>query len=222
MNGKLRVLGGFLPLMLVLGAAAQDREARRPEPSFTLKGTLQLPVAVGAPLFEALTEGIGGIDGCVQQPLWKGLGVGAGARAIWFGLEERAFAPLAVSGDVFRTTWFGKVQWERYTGRRTFTELAFKAGVSDYRYTTTTAGEEHRVKATGLHWGGQFSLYLHASDDLAFGLQLGYEQDQQVLDASRFGLAALPGRTVRSEGPPLGFLTVGLGFSTRFRRSNER
>ncbi|MBL8011352.1 MAG: hypothetical protein JNJ64_12180 [Flavobacteriales bacterium] len=204
-----------------LNAAAQKRQPL-PEPSFTLKGTLVLPVPVGLPLFNDLTESVGGFDLCAQYPFWKGLGVGLGGRATWFGLEERSFAPQNISGEIVRATWFGKLQWEKYTGGRTFVEFAAKAGLSDYHYTSSGVGERRTVKASGLHWGGQFTFYLHATDNLAFGVQVGYEQDEQTLSPDKFGLESFPGRTVQAEGPPYGFLTVGLGFSTRFRKSADR
>ncbi len=207
--------------LLALRMAAQ-KDPGTPEPSFTLKGTLVLPVPVGIPLFNALTESVGGIDLCVQYPFWKGLGAGLGGRATWFGLEERSFAPQNISGEIVRATWFGKLQWEKYTGGRTFIELAGKAGVSDYHYTSSGVGERRTVKVSGLHWGGQCTFYLHATENLAFGVQVGYEQDAQTLSPDKFGLENFPGRTVQAEGPPYGFLTVGLGFSTRFRKSADR
>ncbi|MBK7752371.1 MAG: hypothetical protein IPI41_07110 [Flavobacteriales bacterium] len=213
---------GTLLLSIAISSLVLAQRTRFPEPSLTAKGTLTLPLPIGIPVFTGLTESIGGIDACVQYPVWKGLGFGVGGRACWFGIEERAFAPQTLSGEIFRATYFGKVQWEKYTGKRTFIELAAKVGLSDFRYTSNSDLGKFTFKEQGLHTGAQFGLYLHASDNLAFGLQLGYERDQAYLAPDRFNLDEFPPRFVLDapEGP-YDFFTVGLGFITRFSKSED-
>lgn len=202
--------------LLLTGCLAAQR---LPEPSVGAKGTLVLPIPVGNKLFTDLTETIGQIDLVVQAPLWKGLGLGMGGKVAWFGLEERQFAPARVSGEIFRTTWFGKLQWERYTGPRAFVELAATAGLSSYVFRCSTCPDDARER--GGHVGFRASYYLHVTDNLAFGLLLGYERDQAYLSPERFGLEQFPARSLDGPQGPFKFLNIGLGFSTRFRRGEE-
>ncbi|MCB0793156.1 MAG: hypothetical protein KDB88_00335 [Flavobacteriales bacterium] len=190
-----------------------------PEPSFTLKGMLTLPVPVTSDLFSDITESIGGLDLAVQYPFLKGLSAGVGGKAIWFGLEERSFAPQRVSGEIFRSTYFGKLAYESYTGQRSFYEISAKAGYTDYRIRASSCPDDQVVG--GFHWSGQFSYYLHATDNLAFGLMVGYEQDAARMAPELFCLETFPGRSPEPETRDLGYFSFGLCFSTRFRKAAD-
>jgi hypothetical protein len=92
-------------------------------------------------------------------------------------------------------------------------------GTSKYTWSCATCEAETRQQ--GLFWGLNASYYLHASDNLAFGLLLGYEHDGTRLEPSQLCLESYPGRTDNGPSAPYQFLTVGLGFSTRFTKSQE-
>ena len=63
--------------------------------------------------------------------------------------------------------------------------------------------------------------YVHATDNLAFGLTLGYSMDATRFNADDLGLAGFPGRKETEEAGYLNQLVIGLGFSTRFRRADD-
>lgn len=199
--------------------ATAQKAGRLPDVSSTLKGNLILPVPLGIPLFESVTESVGQLDGVVQFPLYNGLGVGVGGKMTWFTINERALAPIVTSGEIRRSAIYGKVQYEHYTGPRTFYELNARFGTSKYTYdcpTCTTATE-----GNVFHWGAGIGYYLHASDNLAFGLTLGYETDAAVFEATDLGLTGFPGRTEVAESSNYQYLVIGMGFSTRFRKSQS-
>ena len=192
---------------------------RLPEPSNTIKGALVLPVPVGNPLFNSITEVLGQVDAAFQLPLYKGIGVGAGVRMTWFGVKERALAPIVTSGDISKLTFFGKVQYEQYTSERTFYELNARVGSSTFRFDCPTCDDSSR--RTVLNWGLGVGYYVHTSENLAFGLTLGYETDATHFHARDLGLESFPGRREVEEARNFQCLLIGLGFSTRLRRVNE-
>lgn len=211
-------LAGMVLMLATDQVAGQERRSL-PEVSPTMKGNLVLPVPLNNPIFTDITESIGALDGCFQMPLHKGLGVGAGYRGNWFSIQERVLAPEVTSGDIYRGTWYGKIQYERYIGPRAFYELALRAGMSDYRFNSNLCAEPQRRSA--FHWGATTSIYLHATDNLAFGLMLGYERDAENLSPEMLCLQRWPGRTDGVSRQPFQYLLVGLGFSTRLRRSDD-
>lgn len=202
------------PLVL----AAQGRN-RMPDVSPTFKGTLMLPVPLGNPLFNDITEVVGLLDGMVQLPVYKGLGIGLGARMTWFGIKERALAPNITGGDVRRATFQGKLQYEQYTSDRTFYELNGRAGVSSFVFDCRTCTDDSRRSV--FHWGIGVGYYVHATENLAFGFTLGFERDATRFTAADMGLENFPGRIEKEEARDFQMLTIGLGFSTRFRRSPD-
>ncbi len=214
MNRTLCLLGCVLAC---LGTRAQERN-RSPDVSATIKGELTLPVPLGTPLFASITESIGQLGAVYQHPVYKGLGLGVGGGMSWFGLEERALAPIVTTGEVRRGRAFGKVAYEHYTTARSFYELSLRAGLSSYRFDCPTC-DAGPVQA--FHWGVGSAYYLHATENLAFGLTLGYEQDMRRFAAGDLGLANFPGRREVQEAANSGYLIVGLSFSTRLRASPD-
>ena len=130
-------------VILLLGCSltctAQKKE-RLPDISPTLKGNLNLPVPLGNPLFESATESVGQLDAVVQFPLCKGLGMGGGAKMTWFSINERALAPVVTSGEIRRSAFYGKIQYEAFTGPRTFYELNARFGTATYTFDCPTCG----------------------------------------------------------------------------------
>jgi hypothetical protein len=206
-------------LLLVSMAASAQRKSRLPDVSSTFKGTLVLPAPVNNPLFNDVTETLGQVDGVLQFPLWNGLGLGAGAKQTWFGVKERALAPEVTSGDIRKTTFFGKLQYERFTGERTFYELSIRAGSSTYVFDCPTCSDEST--RTVFHWSVGTGYYVHVSDNLAFGFTLGYERDNTRFKTTDLGLESFPGRTQTEENTEFQNIMIGLGFSTRLRKSEQ-
>lgn len=211
-----RLLGS---LLLFPATAAFGQRGGTPVPEFSAKGQLILPVPIGNDLFNDVTETIGQVDLQVQMPLFKGLGIGAGGKGSFFTLDERALTS-AVHGDVTRWTWYGKLQYEHYTSARTFYELAVKAGSSLYRWNASTCPEVGTDNAG--FWGASASYYLHATDNLAFGLLLGYETDAVGVGPQTFCLESFPGRADTGKESPISFFNVGLCFHTLFRTAPDR
>lgn len=210
--------------LLVLGcmalSSAQSQQMKPDSPvSTTFKGTLVLPAPLKNPLFNSVTETLGQLDGVLQFPVANGFGLGVGAKMTWFGVKERALAPYLTSGDVRRATFFGKVQYEEYTGERTFYELSAKMGSSTYVFDCPTCTDDSR--RTVFHWAVGVGYYIHATDNLAFGLTLGYERDNTRFSAEDLGLTGFPGRKEIAEDRNFQNFLIGLGFSTRFRKSAE-
>lgn len=208
----------LLGLVLALPASAQQR-SRLPDVSTTIKGDLVLPVPLSNPLFTSVTENIGQVGAAFQVPIRKGFGVGAGGAMWWTTLKERALAPFVGAGDVRRTIVFGKLQYERYTGERTFYEVNFRSGMAFYDFDCPSCvGAKDGV----LYWGGGVGYYVHATDNLAFGLTLGYDRASATFSAQDLGLTTgFPGRRETMEGTAFQNLLFGLGFSTRLRRSER-
>lgn len=211
-----------LVCLLVLGlrpaGTAQDRK-RLPDVSTTIKGDLSLPIPLNNPLFSSITETVGMLGGTIQFPLHKGLGIGAGASMSWFSIEERALAPVVTSGEIRRARYYGKVQYERYTGERTFYELHGKLGSSIYTFECSTCPEGSSGGV--FHWGAGVGYYLHATENLAFGFTMTYETDSDRFAASDLGLESFPGRKEVMEATNYQYFVFGMSFSTRLRRSSE-
>ncbi len=198
--------------------AAAQKKGDLPDVSTTFKGDLVLPVSFKNSIFNSATETIGQLGGDLQFPLYNGLGVGVGGNFTWWGFKERALAPAVTEGEVRRLVLFGKVQYERYTGERTFYELNLRAGTSTYTYDCPTCiGAE----TPGFYWALAAGYYVHATDNLAFGLTVGYDRQSTRFDASDLGLTGFPGRKETSEARQYQNLVFGLGFSTRLRRSER-
>ena len=178
-----------------------------------------VPVPVGNDLFDDLTQTIGEVDFQLQMPLFKGLGLGVGGKGTFFTLDERALLS-AISGDVQRWTYYGKVQYERYTGPSNFYEFAAKAGQSRYIWNASTCPEP--TEETGFHWGAAFTYYLHATENLAFGLLLGYETDDASVGPQTLCQESFPGRPETTPEGPISYFTVGLCFHTVFTRAPDR
>lgn len=211
----------ILSTCLLLCSAAVKGQSRSglPDVSSSFKGTLVMPLAIATPLFNSITEPIGQLDAVAQWPIIKGFGVGAGGNITWFSIKERALAPLVTSGEVRLIGGFVKLQYEEYTGPRTFFELSGRVGLRNIVYDCATCPE---VKdRTPLYWGVNTGYYVHATDNLAFGLTLGYSMDATRFSAADLGLQSFPGRKETQESGNLGQFVVGLGFSTRFRRTDE-
>jgi len=211
-----KLLAAILCTAVLHGARAQSKTPL-PDVSATFKGTLVLPVPVANPLFDDYTETLGTLDGVVQLPIKGGFGLGAGAKMTWFGIKERALAPVLTSGDIRKATFFGKVQYERYTGPTTYYELSGRMGASNYTFDCETCTPES--ERTVFHWGLGAGFYLHATDNLAFGLTVGYEHDNTRFSAQDLGLEGFPGIVQTEEANEFQNILIGLGFSTRFRRS---
>ncbi len=207
-----------LLLLLALGAGTAQGQGRLPDVSTTIKGDLVMPVPFRSPLFNSITESIGQVGLTFQVPVQKGLGLGAGANMTWLALKERALSPFISSGDVRRLVLYGKVQYERYTGERTFYELSARAGMAGYEY--SCAGCAGKLDPM-FYASVQAAYYVHATDNLAFGLLLGHDIQSGRFSAADLGLSNFPGRTETAESSPYQNLLFGLGFSTRLRR-NER
>lgn len=190
-----------------------------PDVSTTIKGNLILPVPLANPLFEAVTESVGQIDGLIQFPVAKGLSLGVGGKMTWFQVNERALAPFVTTGEIRKLSLYGKVAYEQYTSERTFYELNARVGNSTYWFDCPTCGGNSRG---GLHWGLGTGYYIHATDNLAFGLTLGYERDGITFGSGDLGLEdGFPGRPERSEARQTQYLVIGMGFSTRLRKAPD-
>lgn len=208
-------------LLLCCGLTlAQEKKARLPEVKPNLHGWLILPVPVGVPIFNDITESVGQLDLRFQVPLSKkGYGLGVGVKGSLFDMRENALAPTNIAGTVNRWTYFGQAQYERYTGPITYYQLSALMGVSKYTWDVATCPEPTRQ--SGFFWGANASYHVHASDNLAFGLLLGYEHDASRLSPDVICLETYPGRTDNGPSDPYQFFTIGLGFSTRFIKSAE-
>lgn len=198
---------------------AQERgKGKLPDVSLTFKGDLVLPVSFKNPLFNSVTETIGQLGGCLQLPLYKGLGIGVGGNHTWWSIKERALAPAIISGEIRRLVLFGKVQYEQYTGPVTYYELNLRVGTSAYTYACASC-----VEGTDptLFWSLGVGYYVHATDNLSFGLTMGYDSSPSRFNAADLGLTNFPGRPETEEAKPYQNLLFGLGFSTRFRKSER-
>jgi hypothetical protein len=62
---------------------------------------------------------------------------------------------------------------------------------------------------------------VHATENLAFGFTLGYDQAARTFLAEDLGQQRFPGSLESAERRPMRNVLVGLGFSTRLRRSER-
>jgi hypothetical protein len=180
---------------------------------------LVLPVTTGPDVFNDITETVGQLDVCIQMPLFKGLGLGVGGKGTYFTLDERGLASV-IHGDVTKFGWYGKLQYEQYTAERNYYEFSAKVGQSYLTWDASTCEDD--MKQNGLNWALAFSYYIHATDNLAFGLLMGYESDAAEVSPQLLCLDSYPGRTETAPVGPYQFLSFGLGFSTRFTRAPDR
>jgi hypothetical protein len=203
-------------LFLAMGIPALA-QTRLPSQKPTLEGTLVLPAQMGNKIFGRLTAPLGEFDLSLQFPLWKGLGAGLGGSAMGWELKKTTFSQLNTQGDAGRLMYYAKVQYVRYTGPNAFYELNVKVGNSRWKWDCATC--EQDVVQQGLHWSSTAGYYVHASDNLAFGVTAGYESDAAKFTPAVLCLEDFPGYLEKSG--PYNFFTVGLGFSTRFEKSKE-
>ena len=212
---SLRWIVLLLAIGIVQGASAQKKEEF---PVASVQLDFVLPTALRNTQMRRLTEVIGQLGLTAQFPLYKGLGIGAGSRATFFDHDVRSFGGTPRSGGVQRWSFFGKVQYEAFTSEKTFIELAMRAGQTHYTFRTDGCGT---VREIGLYLNPTFGFYLMATENLAFGLTIGYESDNAYLKPHQFCLDALPNhRSGEIEGP-LRYFTLGLSVSSRFRKGEE-
>ena len=202
--------------LLAVGVQAWA-QARSPDQKPTLQGTLVLPAQMGNKIFGRLTAPLGEFDLSLQFPLWKGIGVGFGGKAMGWELKKNTFSQLNTQGDAGRLTYYAKLQYARYTGPNAFYELNAKVGNSRWKWDCATC--EQDVVQQGLHWSATGGYYVHASENLAFGVTVGYETDAAKFTPELLCLEDFPGYLETSG--PYNFFCVGLGFSTRFEKSKE-
>jgi len=208
-------LPGVLVMMMLSGQALSQERVPQQKP--TLQGMLVLPAQMGNRIFGRLTAPLGEFDLSLQFPIWKGLGVGIGGSAMGWELKKNTFSQLNTQGDAGRLAYYTKIQYARYTGPNTFYEINAKLGGSRWKWDCATC--EQDVLQQGLHWSTTAGYYVHASDNLAFGLTMGYEEDGSKFTPDVLCLENFPGYLETSG--PYKFFTVGLGFSTRFEKSKE-
>ena len=207
----------FLLALGVLAATTAAQAQRIPEPKPAAQGFLVLPVALGDPIFTDLTSVLAQLDGSFQLPVYKGFGVGVGLNASFFELNEFGLgAQTQTLGFVDRIIYYGKLNYVHYTGPVTFVQVEAKLGPSSWNWNCSTCAES--IRQPGFHWGLDAGYFVHATDNLAFGLTLGYDADNTSFGPDVIGLEHFPGRT--DTGAPYRFLTVGLGFSTGFAKAS--
>ncbi|MBP8823334.1 MAG: hypothetical protein KBH07_06800 [Flavobacteriales bacterium] len=211
---RLKHLIGSGLCVAALGASGQQVPAFKP----TAQGAFVLPLALGNPVFNSLTSTMGQVDGSFNFPLYKGLGVGVGGNVTWYELNGNALAPEVTDGTLNRILFQGRLWWARYTGPRTFYEVNAKLGQGVWDWNCRTC--VGNARQSGLHWAVNGAYFLHATDNLAFGLTAGYQEDAAVFGPGVIGLERFPGRT--DTGGRYRFFTVGLAFSTGFQSSRER
>ncbi|HRH38600.1 MAG TPA: hypothetical protein PK760_09655 [Flavobacteriales bacterium] len=195
---------------------AQQNKGRLPDVSMTVKGDLVMPLPAGNPIFNKTTEAIGQLGGCYQIPLYKGLGIGIGGNYSFWVMKPNALAPEIKSGEVRRTVYFGKLQYEHYTGERTFYEFNLRVGSSSYEFRCDSCPN---AMPSGLYWSLGTGYYVNATDNLAFGLTLGFDHQAVRYSAEGLGLARFPGRRETVDQSNFKNILIGLSFSTRLRKS---
>jgi hypothetical protein len=199
--------------LLCVTGRAQSAQEFKPR----AQGFLVLPVVLKDPVLTGLADVMGQVDGSFSMPVYKGLGIGVGANHTWYELNEGALAPEVTIGSVNRLLLYGKLSWGHYTGARTFYELNAKLGSGIWDWQCGTCADSQRQSA--FSWGLNAAYFIHATDNLAFGISVGYHRDLSEFSPEVIGLGRFPGRTDR--GGPYRFLNVGLGFSTGFQRNRE-
>jgi hypothetical protein len=177
-----------------------------PTPKPTAQVMLILPAQLGNPLFSRLTAALGEADLSFQFPLKNGLGFGVGSSAMFWEVKEKTFAPLLnTRGEAKRLAVYGKLNYTQYVTSIMFYEFTAKFGNGWWTWSNASCANDYTQSA--FHWGVTSGLYVHATDNLAFGVTLGYERDAALFS---------PAVICQPE-----FLAVGLGFSTRFEKSKE-
>jgi len=204
-------------VLLLCGITPAMAQKKIPEHKPTVQGTFFLPTALDNKMFTVLTSPLGEGELFVQIPLWKGFGIGLGAKVMGWDLKNNAFSQLDTHGDASRWTGALKVQYAHYTGPITFYEAAVRAGYSRWTWDCSTC--ESNTFQGGIHLAGTFGYYVHASKNLAFGIILGYESDAARFTPDLLCLNDFPG--YEGMTGPYRFFTVGLGFSTRFEKDSE-
>ncbi|MCB0757385.1 MAG: hypothetical protein KDC01_02925, partial [Flavobacteriales bacterium] len=131
---KFQLAIGALAMLVPMVGQAQ----KVPEFKPTAQGFLFLPMALGNPIFDNLTDALGQVDGVFQLPVYKGLGIGVGVNATWYELNDNGLSPELTEGDVNRLLFYGKLTWAHYTGSRTFIELNAKLGQSTWNWNCRT------------------------------------------------------------------------------------
>jgi len=207
-----------LLLAIVVHAQCIAQKGSIPDVSSTIKGDLILPIPFKNPLFTNYTENVGQAGLTFQVPVGKGFGVGIGGGMWWTTLKERTLQPFVSNGDVRRIIGFGKAQYERYTGPVTFYEANLKVGMAWYDFDCATcAGSRPPV----LYWAAGIGYFVHATENLAFGLTMGYDRSGRTFAASDFGVEYFPGTRETAEHRAMQNFLLGLCFSTRLRRSER-
>lgn len=209
---RITVLTLCLGLLSVTGIAQQP-----PEFGPRVQGLLVLPISLQDPVFNGLADVLGQVDGSFSLPVYKGLALGAGASHTWYELNEGALAPEITIGHVNRLLVYGKVSWAHYTSSRTFYELNAKVGPGIWDWKCGSCADN--LRQVDLSWGLNAAYFVHATDNLAFSISVGYHRDLSEFSPDVIGLERFPGRT--DMGGPYRFFNVGLGFSTGFQRSRE-
>lgn len=210
----MRTWAAFLGL---LAATAACQAQRLPRPKPVAQVSMLLPMALDNPVFQDLTSVLGQLDGSFHLPMWNGMGAAAGVNASFHELNEDGLGDRSVPtlGHVNRWTWYGGLEYRRYLGTVTFYQLDLSLGQSTWQWACSSCAANQRQ--TAFHWGAGAGLYAHASNNLAFGLRVGYDADQSTFGPAVIGLDRFPGRT--DMGSAYRFFTVGLGFSTGFERT---
>lgn len=211
-----RLASLFLVTLLAMPASAQ--RGNQPDVSSTIKGDLNLPIPFKNPLFTNYTDNVGQACLTFQVPISKGFGLGIGGGMWWTSLKERTLQPFVPNGDVRRTIGFAKAQYERYTGPVTFYEASVKAGMAWYEFDCASCAG---TRAPVMYWAVGVGYFVHASENLAFGITLGYDNAARSFSASDLGVARFPGTQESAEHRSMQNVLLGLGFSTRLRRSER-
>ncbi|MBK6342351.1 MAG: hypothetical protein IPF41_07125 [Flavobacteriales bacterium] len=199
-------------------ASSLMAQGKLPDVSSTIKGDLNLPIPFKNPLFTNYTENIGQAGLAFQVPVLKGMSIGAGGAMWWTTLKQRTLQPFVPNGDVRRTIAYGKLAYERYTGSNTFYEASLRLGLAWYDFDCgTCVGARDGVA----YWALGMGYFVHATENLAFGLTLGYDQSSRTFLAEDLGQQRFPGSPQSAERRPMRNVLVGLGFSTRLRRSER-
>ncbi|MBK7296098.1 MAG: hypothetical protein IPI91_05275 [Flavobacteriales bacterium] len=79
----------------------------------------------------------------------------------------------------------------------------------------------HSRKKLRLPLGWRASYYIHATDNLSFGLMLGYETDASTFSITDIGVDNLPGRRITTEEHNYRNFLFGMGFSTTFKKASD-
>jgi hypothetical protein len=194
------------------------QKGKLPDVSSTIKGDLNLPIPFKNPLFTNYTENIGQAGLAFQLPVYQGLGFGLGGAMWWTTLKQRTLQPFVPNGDVRRSIAYGKLSYERYTGPTTFYEASLRAGMAWYDFDCGTCSGARDGVA---FWALGLGYFVHATENLAFGLTLGFDQASRNFLAEDLGQQRFPGSPESAERRPMRNVLVGLGFSTRLRRSER-